>query len=240
MEELRKFEFGTIVCDGCARRIDSNVNEEVLYDVEDLLGGELEYREWEEQSDGKWYCPECAKDPKHRIHPGEGRIIVDRMTLSGLRCDCCGHEFENYEGFSCWEDFSDTEDKARDDGWNDVDGKMLCPDCWKTCAAIEDVEEDNYEEVYCSKCPYKDDCNEIVPSDGPTPSDRCRYACRNGDGKWEKCPHLSHLAEGIKTIHGCNLPKGEKCPHVLQWEKDKVEVERKNREIEDWVKHKTD
>lgn len=234
MEELRKFEFGTIVCDGCARRIDSSVNDEVLYDVEDLLGGELKEHEWEEQSDGKWFCPECAKDPKHRTHPGEGRIIVDRMTLSGLRCDCCGHKFENYEGFSCWEDFSDTKEYAREDDWNDVGDKILCPDCWKTCAAIEDEEEDNYEEVYCSKCPHKDDCNEAEVRSMPEASNNCTYAFKSEDGKWHRCPHFAEVIKNLKSV--CNLPKGEKCPRILQWEKDKPLVEQKNKEIVEWAK----
>lgn len=236
MEELKKFEFGTIVCDGCGRRIDSHVDDEILHDIDALTEWVLEDYEWEKQPDAKWLCPDCAKDPKHRIHPGEGRTIIDRMSLSGLRCDLCGCQFENYEGFSCWADSSATEEKAREDDWIDIDGKMLCPDCWKTCAAMEDEEEENYEEVYCSKCSHQHDCNEAEVRNMPEASNNCTYAFKSEDGKWHRCPHF---AEGIKNLKSeCNLPEGEKCPRILQWEKDKPLVEQKNKEIVEWANNK--
>lgn len=238
MEELRKFVFGTIVCNGCGRRIDSRNDDEWLHDLEELEDCYLDDWGWVEQSEDKWLCPDCVKDPNHRKNPGEGRIIAERDTLSGLRCDHCGKKFENSEGFSFWPDFSTTEEMARDEDWSEMGGKMLCPDCYKTCPAMLDEEEENYEEVYCRKCPHKNNCDEIVECEVPMVSNECKIAVRTEDGngrvRHEKCPYHQPNPFGGK----CNLPDGKKCPRLETWEKEKIEVEKKNKEILEWVKQK--
>lgn len=243
MEELYKFVFGTIVCDGCACRIDSkDADDERLYDIDYLLDCKLEDHGWVKQSKDKWYCPKCAKDPSHRTHPGEGRVIVENTTLSGLRCDHCGATFESSEGYSCWEDSSYTEDHSRDEDWHELDGKMLCPDCWRTCDAMEDaaLDDDAWEETYCSKCPHKDNCDEVVEREVPDVSLECNAAMRvskDGRVKYEPCPYLvPNPVKGLREK--CNLPKGQKCPRVEAWEIDKEKVKRNNDEIREWVKNR--
>ena len=170
MITLRTFNFATVVCDGCARRLDSNFDGERLYDYDELIEWKLEDLDWQkvnEDDDDKWLCPDCAKDELHRKHPGEGRIIVEPEPLVGLECDLCGKTFENFEGYSCWTEESVTHEMARDDEWMEIDGKWYCPDCYCTCPGMQDENEPNWEDKYCSKCPYKDDCNEVVPLDIP-------------------------------------------------------------------------
>ena len=242
MEELHKFVYGTVVCDGCACRRDSDdADDERLHDIDDLLGCRLEDIEWVQQSEDKWFCPECATNPSHRTHPGEGRVIAEKTTCSGLRCDHCGAAFESSEGFSWWEDFSYTEENARNEDWRDVGGKMLCPDCYRTCDAMEDEEEENYEDVYCSKCPHKDDCNEVVEREVPVISPECESAVKKIDESsrvsYKPCPF--HVKNPVKGLNGkCNLPQGKKCPRVEAWEIEKEEVAKKNNEIQEWVKNR--
>ena len=238
MEELHKFVFGTIVCDGCGRRIDSHNDDEWLHDLEELEDCYLDDWGWVEQSEDKWLCPDCVKDPNHRTHPGEGRIIVERDTLSGLRCDHCGKQFEDSEGYSSWTDSTIAEEMARDDDWREVGGKMLCPDCYKTCPAMEDESEEDYEEIYCNKCPHKNLCDEVVECEIPIVSQECKVAVKvqyeQSKRRYEPCPYYLPAPIGGK----CNLPKGKTCPRVETWTKVKGEVEQKNREIQEWVKQK--
>lgn len=231
MEELHKFVYGTVVCDGCACRIDSRTADgDRIHDKDSLVEYKLEDLGWIDLGKDKWLCPECAKSPSHRTHPGEGRVIAERETVSGLRCDLCGKSFEDFEGFSVWEDFSDTQMHANDDDWQEIDGRWLCPDCYRSCDAIEDEEEENYEEVYCSKCSHKDDCNEVEERTVPDLSLDCKSAVKS-----EPCPF--YAPNNVKGLRGtCNLPKDKKCPRVEAWEVEKEEVAKKNKEIKEWVK----
>lgn len=237
MERLQQFDFATIICDGCARRVDSLVNDEVLKDYADLVECHLPDDGWEQQGndDDKWLCPECVKDESHRKYPGEGRVIIEPTTLSGLCCDLCGKHFENYEGYSCWEDVADTQNMARDDNWVEIDGKFYCPDCYQTCGAIADEEEEHYEEAYCSKCPYKDDCGEYWPREKPECSSDCLTAYKDESGNWCRCPHYkTTVITPYQTRRECLLEeenKGGKCPRVAQWEKDRVVLAEKNKAL---------
>lgn len=229
MEVLRQFDFATVICDGCARRVDSHVDDEWMRDYDELIECYLPDNGWEPQDkdEEKWLCPECIKDKSHRKHPGEGRVIIEPTTLSGMHCDLCGKHFENYDGYSFWEEYWSTKEFAREEDWVEIGGKFYCPDCYKHCPAIEDEEEENYEEVYCKKCPYEDDCSEYWPREKPEPSEECTYAQKNEKGNWHKCKH--YVQEGCKSI--CNIPDGEKCPRVAQCEKDRPEIEKKNKEL---------
>ena len=240
MEELHKFDFGTIVCDGCGCRIDSHFDDERLHDISDLLECELDDHGWVEHEKDRWYCPGCAKDPARRIHPGEGRIISEKETLSGLRCDHCGKEFEDCDGFSMWEDGGYVAERASDEDWRELGGKMLCPDCRRTCDAMDNIgdEDEDWEKKYCSQCPHKDDCNEEVEREIPEVSLACESAVRTVDENskvhYERCPYLEARQQPLREK--CNLPKGKKCPRVEAWEIEKEEVKRKNLELLEWVK----
>ena len=213
MKTIIPFDFATVVCDGCARRVDSNILGDVLRDYADLIEWKLEDSEWErveEGNDEKWYCPLCAKDPRYRTHPGEGRVIVETEPLYGLKCDHCGRQWEDStEGYTSFEDPSDTETHAQDDEWIEIDGKWYCPDCYKTCKAIsaEGDGVENWEEVFCSKCKYKNDCNEIEPRSIP---------CANLDECNSDCPYRSGTRHSMK----CTAPADAKCPRVEEWKNE--------------------
>lgn len=247
MEYLQKFVFGTVVCDGCARRVDSqSANDEQIHDIDDLLEWKLEDMGWVEQGEDKWLCPDCVAHPENRKHPGEGRVIREKMTTSGLLCDHCGKTFENYEGYSVWEDFSGTKEHARDDDWRELDGRWLCPDCYRTCDAMSDfafedvdLEEDNWEEKYCSNCPHKDDCDEIVEREVPEVSDECKTAVKNESRgpRYVVCPY--YAPNKIPSLGGkCELPEGKKCPRLETWEKEREEIAKENKKNEEWVKNR--
>ena len=231
MEELHKLVFGTIVCDGCGCRIDSHCNDERIYDLAELLECELDYRGWIEISEDKWYCPDCADNPSHRTHPGEGRVIAERDTLSGLRCDHCGRTFEDIDGFSMWVDFSLTKENARDGDWRQMGDKMLCPDCYGDCDVVKYEGNAQLEEKYCSKCPYEGDCNEEVELETPKASEECECAIRgHEDVRYSRCPfYQSHI-----VFPKCTIPAGEKCPRLVTWEMERKEVAKLNNEILEW------
>ena len=212
MKTVNKFCFATIVCDGCAGRVDSTIDDEFMYDYDDLTGWVLEWHDWQHVKDDKWYCPACAKDPGHRTYPGEGREIVEVEPLFGLKCDHCGREWEDTTiGYAAFEDFGDAEVHANDDGWQEIEGKWYCPDCYQTCKAMSDESDgvENWEEVYCSKCKYKDDCNEIEPRDIPYPD----HAECNRD-----CPYRDATAAFIR----CKASAGAKCPRVEEWKNEGI------------------
>lgn len=217
METLTKFVFGTVVCDGCAKRVDSNQGDG-LVDVDALVDYYLgNFLEWRRIGDGdeKWYCPQCARDKAHRKCPGEGRVIREKTALYGLKCDLCGRGFEDLEGHSCWEDESAAKSEARYDGWEEIGGKWYCPDCHRMCPVLEDTTpDDNWEEKYCSGCQFKDDCTEYVPREIPTVSAECLYAVVHPDKGWVKCPWLK--ASDDKEWK-CVLPEGSECPRVQYW-----------------------
>lgn len=243
MEELRKFVFGTVVCDGCGYRVDSqSANTERIHDIDDLLEWKLEDMGWVEKSEDKWLCPNCVAHLENHKHSGEGRVIAEKMTVSGLRCDHCGKSFENYEGYSVWEDFSDTKEHARDDDWYDIDGRWLCPDCYRTCDAMlnENFEVEDWEERYCAKCPHKDNCDEVVEREVPAVSIECKSIEHMDDSlRSSYKPCLFYSANPVKGLNGrCNLPNGQKCPRVAAWEKDKEKVKRNNEGIREWVKNR--
>ena len=66
MIEHKTFNFATVVCDGCAKRVDSECDDERLFDQDDLvewvLSERLDWRQIDMEDDEKWFCPECAKN----------------------------------------------------------------------------------------------------------------------------------------------------------------------------------
>lgn len=234
MQTLKTFDFATIVCDGCARRIDSNFDGERLYDYAELTEWKLDNLGWtkvDEKDDDRWLCPECSKDEKHRSHPGEGRVIVEKTPLFGLRCDLCGRTFEDFDGFSCWADDGIAEELAGDEEWQKIDGKWYCSDCYCTCPAMQDENEANYEEKYCKKCPYENDCGEVVPLDKPNPSSECKYAFKGEDGNWKRCPHYGDSQ--VLPEKCCIIANGGgECPRVAYWrDRGIAEQEAKNAKV---------
>lgn len=213
MRKLQTFDFATVVCDGCACRVDSTIGNERLIDYEALIDWKLEYSDWKrvkEGDDEKWFCPNCGKDPSKRIHPGEGRVIIESEPLFGLKCDHCGRQWQDVDsGCTSYADFNDTTGKAQDDGWQEIDGKWYCPGCWKTCRAMsEDGDKvEAWAEVFCSECKYKDDCNEIEPRDVPYPNQ-------------DECPSTCQHRRGTDVCFLCDALKGTQCPRVQEWEKE--------------------
>lgn len=216
MKTILPFNFATVICDGCGSRVDSNdVSQDILRDYDDLIGCVLEDCDWERVEDGndeKWYCPLCAKDPSHRQHPGGGRVIVETAPLYGLKCDHCGREWEDTtEGYTSFRDFSDTLENACNDDWREIDGKWYCPDCYQTCKAMSEEGDgvENWEEVFCSKCRYRDYCNEIEP----------RYIpCANLDECNTDCPYRS----GTRFNMTCTATSDAKCPRVEGWKNEGI------------------
>lgn len=209
MKTVIPFDFATVVCDGCACREDSNSDGEHLRDYEDLIGWKLEDCDWErveEGNDEKWYCPLCAKDPEHRTHPGEGRVIGETIPLYGIKCDHCGREWVDEDiGGTSYADFNDTIQQAKYDEWREMGGKWYCPDCWQTCKAMSKEGDgvENWEEVFCSKCKSKDDCNSIESRDVPYPNS-------------DECPRNCQYRKGFH----CEATKAAQCPRVLDWERE--------------------
>lgn len=237
MKTLHKFEFGTIVCNGCGCRIDSRDDEcEILRDIEDMLDYWLVSKGWKEYKKGKWYCKECAEDPSHRKHPNEGKIIREREILYGLLCDNCGREFEDYEGLSRFTDFNDTIERAKEDDWNEWGDMCLCPDCWDTCKSIKAEERGEDGEGYCIECPCRADCNEIDKREVPETSYECEIAILDSEGRYGgKCPHF-HQEKNLKAT--CSLPAGEECPRLKNWKMEKEKAEKRNEEVEKWAEKK--
>lgn len=240
MRTLQTYNFATVVCDGCARRIDSNFDGERLYDYDELIEWKLEDLDWQkvdENDDDKWLCPDCAKDKAHRKHPGEGRTILEKTPLFGLKCDLCGRTFEDLGGFTCWEDESAVCEFAHDNEWMEIGGKWYCPDCYCTCPAIEDDEMDwnEAEKRYCAKCPYEKDCNEVVPLDEPKCSPECNCVFKDEKGHWCRCPHYKSSEDRFRGVEmRCWLiaDGGAECPRVAYWrDKGKPEQEAKNAKV---------
>lgn len=237
MQTIQTFDFATVICDGCACRRDSypDFDDVRLLDYADLVEWKLEDADWlqvDEDDDDKWLCPLCAKDPSHRTHLGEGRIIVEERPLFGLRCDLCGKLFEDSDGFSCWGDDCTPYELAPDYDWMELSGKWYCPDCHRTCDPMQDCDEEpDWEEKYCKKCPYEHDCNESVPREKPMCSDECKHAVEGEGGKWKRCPHY-HTHDGkTYTPDKCTLAEdgGKECPRVAWWrDKGRAEQESKN------------
>ena len=216
MKTIIPFDFATVVCDGCACREDSRtINDECLTEYDSLMNWKLEASEWQrvkEDNDEKWYCPLCAKDPSHRSHPGEGRVIVETEPLYGLRCDHCGSEWRDSDvGYTSFEDSDDVEFRAETEDWQKIGGKWYCPDCWQTCKAMSEEGEsvENVEEVFCSKCKYKADCNEVEPRSIP---------CANLDECNRDCPYRT----GTPYNMMCTANADAKCPRVEEWKNEGI------------------
>ena len=228
MEDKDKFVFVTVVCDGCASRVDSNHTVEKdcrLRNEGDLLDY-LTYNEgWKavDEAHDKYLCKECAENPANRKHPGEGRIIREEDELYGVRCDLCGKLFidEDDTGGSHFIDRGDAIDEARGAyGWTTIrigekDEKDYCPDCWHMCKELEeDLEGD------CKDCPNYSWCE----GEGEIPNKRpfVSFECPGN------CPYF----ESTRSNHAkCNLPEEEaaKCPRLTKWAKEKKELIAKGR-----------
>ena len=156
MQTLKTFKWGTIVCDGCAHRIDSGIDIDstgVIIDTDELVEITLPDRGWKHvQGDNlnKWLCPLCLTDEHHRKFPNEGRIIEENIPLFGVMCDRCGAEWVDvYDcGATFYQDPDYAEEEALSDGWAEISGKIYCPHCWFQNEDISDEEWERTEGMY--------------------------------------------------------------------------------------------
>lgn len=214
METLMKFNFCTIVCNGCGERVDSNIKDEILLDEEELEY-EIEDLGWTKDPNDKekWLCEKCSESESHRRHPGEGRTIIEPMKLYGFRCDLCGREWfdEVNTGCTSFEDSDYAYDCAIDEGWCEIDGKLYCQDCWHN---DEEVSEEEYSKT-----------EGRYPNKKPCPSCDCPRNCEyfSKEGGW---------------LSKCSLDDSEydKCRRIIDWKNEKPKLEKKFSEIERTVK----
>lgn len=215
MQTIIPFSFATVVCDGCACRVDSNISVERdarLRDEGELLEYLMEERGWTEvdAAHDKYLCGACSKNPGNRKHQCEGRIIREEDELYGVCCDLCGRGFidDDDSGGSHFLDQGDAIDIARGSyGWATIgqgtdNEKDYCPDCWHRCRELEeDLEGD------CETCPNWEWCR----GEGDLPNERphIRYETCYIDGKPCK------FYKGPRENAECTLPKGEKCLRLL-------------------------
>lgn len=54
-------------------------------------------------------------------------------------CDGCGKAYvDDFNGFVAWSDKITAREAAIEDGWQEIDGKHYCPDCYEYDEELDD------------------------------------------------------------------------------------------------------
>ena len=227
MDELIRFRYATIVCDGCGKKADSSDDDEILMDIEDLEYDLEEKCGWKRQPGDKWLCSACAENPAHRTDPGKGCTTLESTILYGLRCDNCGTQWRDTNiGYTGFMDRRDTIYSAEDYDWMELGGKMLCPGCYKNCENAQE-EDDAIREEKCQKCQFEKDCAERVPREVTEVSDECLLVVLP-DGCKGMCPHYVRNPLPMCTTKG-------PCPRVEWWKEEREAIKKRNEDIKAWA-----
>ena len=57
--------------------------------------------------------------------------MVKEVKMYTIVCDSCGCDVNEDSGYSCWSDEDANEDIREEAGWEKVDGKHYCTDCFE-------------------------------------------------------------------------------------------------------------
>ena len=235
MLEIQKFNYAKVYCDGCGKSVDSQFGTGILRDLDELIEYYLpECLGWHQIGRfdrAKWLCPECVKDPCHRKRKGKGRIEVRPLLLHGVRCDICGELAGSEVGESFWQDEYQALEEAIAEGFNELNGKHCCPDCWTDCRELD------YSDGACENCKNASWCEGNIPNEKPIASSKCTRIVKDSVGEWHKCQFLS-LEPHVKCT--CLLPVGRKCPRVVDWKHERKDIVAANdriiREFSEWTR----
>lgn len=56
--------------------------------------------------------------------------MIEKVEMYQAVCDGCGKSYyDDFNGFVAWSDEVTAQDAATEDGWQEIDGKLYCPDC---------------------------------------------------------------------------------------------------------------
>ena len=67
--------------------------------------------------------------------------MIQKVTMYQAVCDGCGKSHvDELNGYVAWSDMWSAKNTAMDTGWQEIDGKLYCPDCM-----VYDEETDSYK-----------------------------------------------------------------------------------------------
>lgn len=65
--------------------------------------------------------------------------MIEKVEMYQAVCDGCGKSYyDDFNGFVAWSDESTAKNAATEDGWQEIDGKLYCPDCMEYDERLED------------------------------------------------------------------------------------------------------
>jgi hypothetical protein len=70
-----------------------------------------------------------------------GRKMIQKVEMFTVVCERCGKQYSNDDlGYCAWVDGSSAREDAEECGWQSIEGKDYCPDCYEY-----DEETDDYK-----------------------------------------------------------------------------------------------